>query len=408
MSSNRINMVYVERCNPSRIRRAAMLTNLESDNMISSIEESTSPQRKGFTLVELLVVIAIIGILVALLLPAVQAAREAARRTQCSNQVRQLALAFHNHHDSHKHLPTGGWIFNWLGYPEYGYGKNQPGGWLYNVLPFIEETILHDLGDGLTGVEREQATLQRVQSPFTGMTCPSRRSANVFDLRASSKNLAYAYCTTPIDACSKSDYAANAGDMLEAEATVTSFGAAIPYNVIDYDQAKLESEWNPLWTAREPFLNVTAPEVPTPIIITRDPTGVVFVRSQVGFNKVSDGTSKVYMVGEKFMTTDHYEDGLDIGDNEPGFSGNNNDTLRVTARFIAADKEMTLGPDQSAAAMEAAGRTDQIQRLFGSAHSGGFNMAMCDASVRFVNFDIDPDLHRLSGNRSDGEVLQEE
>lgn len=400
MSSNRINMVYVERCNPSRIRRSAMLTNLESDNRISSIEESTSPQRKGFTLVELLVVIAIIGILVALLLPAVQAAREAARRTQCSNQVRQLALAFHNHHDVQKHLPSGGWLWNWVGYPEYGYGKNQPGGWLYNILPFIEETTLHDLGDGLTGAEREQATLQRVQSPFTGMTCPSRRSANVFGL--SSTDLNYPYCETPIDVCSKTDYAANGGDMIEAEANGFKTVIIDP-SVDDYLEGK-NFDWNPSYTSREPF----ASNEVTPLLFTREATGVVFTRSEVGFNKVSDGTSKVYMVGEKFMTVDHYEDGLDDGDNEPGFSGANNDTIRVTGRFDRTETEMKLGPDMAEQEMRDAGRFSHIQQMFGSAHSGGFNMAMCDASVRFVNFDIDPDLHRLSGNRSDGEVLQEE
>src|SRR5262245_57451163 len=134
----------------------------------------------GFTLVELLVVIAIIGVLVALLLPAVQAAREAARRTQCSNQLRQLALAFHNHHGAHQHLPTGGWHFAWLGYPDYGYGKDQPGGWMYNILPFIEQQAIRDIGRGATGAAAKAATAKRVQSPFEGMTCPSRRRANVY------------------------------------------------------------------------------------------------------------------------------------------------------------------------------------------------------------------------------------
>src|SRR5215203_2575717 len=102
----------------------------------------------GFTLVELLVVIAIIGVLVALLLPAVQAAREAARRSQCSNQLRQQALGWHLHHDAHQFLPSAGWGWRWMADPDRGFGKTQSGSWCYSILPYIEAGAVHRLGAG--------------------------------------------------------------------------------------------------------------------------------------------------------------------------------------------------------------------------------------------------------------------
>src|SRR5688572_11552964 len=98
-------------------------------------------RKLGFTLVELLVVIAIIGVLVALLLPAVQAAREAARRTQCSNNLKQYGLAIHNYHDTFKAIPPGG-------YPDPGWavwaGQSPAIGWQVRVLPFAEQQPLWD------------------------------------------------------------------------------------------------------------------------------------------------------------------------------------------------------------------------------------------------------------------------
>jgi prepilin-type N-terminal cleavage/methylation domain-containing protein len=358
--------------------------------MTQPIEYQSPRKSAGFTLVELLVVIAIIGVLVALLLPAVQAAREAARRTQCSNQLRQLGLAFQNHHDAHKHLPTGGWGFMWLGYPDYGFGKEQPGGWLYNILPFIEQQGLHDIGRGATGTARDAATRQRVEAPFEGMNCPSRRTTNVYPYTSTGITFSY---TEQFTRCSKTDYAANAGDMIQPE------GFGPPAANTAYDQALRITDWDGTdgsglgsnWRSAYAYkYGVT--------VSAGVATGVVFGRSEINFRQIEDGLSNTYMVGEKCMSSDNYDDGLDDGDNEPAFAGNNADTLRTTSHVRELNRPLELGPDKTGSS------ADVGERVFGSAHSSGFNMARCDSSVAFILFDVDPEVHRAAGHRSDGVV----
>jgi len=119
----------------------------------------------GFTLVELLVVIAIIGVLVALLLPAIQAAREAARRTQCTNQLKQLGLAVQTYHDAKGHFPTG---------------RNSKGpigvSWAFEILPQLE---LQNVYDAYVAKERvdSQANARAMRTPIGVYACPSRRPA---------------------------------------------------------------------------------------------------------------------------------------------------------------------------------------------------------------------------------------
>src|SRR5438270_7532937 len=107
--------------------------------------------RIGFTLIELLVVIAIIGVLIALLLPAVQKIREAANRTQCANNLKQIGLAVHNFHDTNGVFPTqGGWWSTGVAYDPsgapYSY-KYQTAGWAFQILPYIEQENLYKTSD---------------------------------------------------------------------------------------------------------------------------------------------------------------------------------------------------------------------------------------------------------------------
>ncbi len=129
----------------------------------------------GFTLVELLVVIAIIGVLIGMLLPAVNAARESARRLQCTNHLRQIGLAFHLHSSAHNGFPSGGW--NWSDAPTYIHdrpatGAQQKAGWGFQILPYLEAQNVVD-----------QGPIRAVGYADTMFFCPTRRPPQTFVTR---------------------------------------------------------------------------------------------------------------------------------------------------------------------------------------------------------------------------------
>ena len=166
----------------------------------------------GFTLVELLVVITIIGILIALLLPAVQSAREAARRTTCKSHLKQLALACDEHENLHGFLPTGGWGWRWAGDPERGFTRRQPSGWHYNILPYMNLNNVWSMG--LTGDKREEGK-NRVGCVIPLFHCPSRRKVVQYSYTHGS---AYYNINYP-SKIGRSDYAACGGDIVQSGCT---------------------------------------------------------------------------------------------------------------------------------------------------------------------------------------------
>ena len=341
---------------------------------------------RGFTLVELLVVIAIIGILIALLLPAIQAAREAARRSQCASSLKQLAIGSLNHHDVHQHFPTGGWGWYWVGDPDRGYGKDQPGGWIYNMLPYIEEKSLHDTGadgkpDDPSRDQRAGASLV-VTSPIGIINCPSRRQTTAFPLAANEGGTSGLFNSLTPNVAGRGDYAMNAGHAY----------VELGQGPTSYVQAH---EWSDRSTWQSDTTN-----------IKRLLTGVSYERSEIGIRRITDGTSKTYMIGEKYIPTAHYETGLDWGDNETWCTGFNNDNFRATGRLSAGQIfEATPVPDSTPEDTLRVGEVRTWLWRFGGPHAGGWQVAFCDGSVSLVNYDIDWQVHRDLGNREDGNVV---
>ncbi len=142
----------------------------------------TCRRKRGFTLVELLVVIAIIGILVSMLLPAVQAAREAARRMSCTNNLKQLALAVLNYETAHNRLPPGGIITRNLS-PTLTFGAFDPLGgkmhsWISLTLPYLEQQNLHDQFDFRFSVLQQASNPQQTHLPM--LVCPSDSGGGLY------------------------------------------------------------------------------------------------------------------------------------------------------------------------------------------------------------------------------------
>ena len=317
---------------------------------------------RGFTLVELLVVIVIIGILIALLLPAVQAAREMARRSTCSSNLKQIGVGMLTHANAHGHLPTCGWGYYWVGDADRGFGKEQPGGWLYTILPFIEQESLFLLPkdgdkDKLLDIQVQNAA-KLTQTPVPIYYCPSRRAPQAYPVSLALQfTPPNAWNADRVETHARNDYAVNGGHRYDEFAA-----GAGPRNMTWGDDPSY-------WKKNSTHYNST---------------GISFRLSTIRIEDIIDGTSNTYMVGEKFVLSTEYTTGDYHADDRSAYQGAGNDILRLTTHPALRDKE---------------GFNEENCWDFGSAHSSGWNAVFCDGSVHFMSYDLDSEIHRTNGTR---------
>ncbi len=329
---------------------------------------SNFKKRKGFTLIELLVVIAIIAILVALLLPAVQQAREAARRTQCKNNLKQIGLALHNYHDIYNTFPPGRTRNTYSGITDAWYTGNIA--WLPRLLPQIDQAPLYNtidwnLGQGTGSTDGDGGV------NGTNPTGARRQIIPAFRCPTDPGNGSITW-TTP------------AGVRVSGSPSNTGYASG---NYVG--------------------------NVGRATRLTTNTPGVFGQNSQMRFRDVTDGTSNVLAVSECVIGF-YRESTNDGGNNTDCVSGSKDtSTTRMAGNSWfysyfpqSAFFNTYVGPNNKKS-VDCGVNSDRVNAAARSLHVGGVQAVLCDGSVKFISENIDLTTWNNLGNKSDGNVLGE-
>jgi prepilin-type N-terminal cleavage/methylation domain-containing protein len=303
------------------------------------------PSRGGFTLVELLVVIAIIGMLVALLLPAIQQAREAARRSQCVNNLKNISLAIHNYHDTYKRLP-------YLGFSGWNLDTIS---WVGRVLPFVEQQAIYETLDWTDRVNGGRNPEYRT-TKFSIFSCPSETMV----LGESNANPQWCH--------QRASYAVCVGN--------TNYRQ---------DQA---NNWDGLWTYKNGGSAFQVDRIFSMSNVT-DGTSNAVMLSEVPINQNNQGWRGMYAVT--------------IYTSGGGFTG----YLSPNTRSSVDGGRLCWNPDDYIRRIPCHGGGNWWSATFAamSMHPGGVNAANYDGSVMFVNESIDIWAWRVRTSTQSGEVV---
>lgn len=324
------------------------------------MHHTAPPARRGFTLIELLVVIAIIAVLIALLLPAVQQARAAARRMQCRNNLKQLGLAMHNYHGAHGVFPPGG-----IGRDMYPPGDMERIGWVVMILPFIEQGAIY----------------QQFQPYINGQD----HSPNANPLWWPGADVTISSLVCPSDPQSVKTRRVRPSGFVSA--FFGNYGVCMGSTAAQSGGSASGQELN----------------------------GIFHIGSDTSISDIADGTSNTLLASEFRVFTDRSTGSIPIA-NAADWRGMYYNNWGVTSWITTLFPPNTTQPDivlRCRNDMEQApclpgGLSGEGSRMYArSAHAGGVNACLADGSVRFISQSVDRDTYRLLGSRADGKVVGE-